>query len=714
MDIVQESPAKRRKTGADSSQTSQNESNSRDASGDELLPAYETVATVPIVREPPSQLEKTQLLFSPSAHVTQPTQVLDRVPDSPQRTPAKSSIVQVAASSPLRQPPLTHDSVTSGPPKRGGVLAAAMAPAGTVFRPPLGIQRPLAKAPIIISDDEGPTYKGRSSDDDSSVHRAADIKPSVFAKSDKNNAGGDRSPDKVDESPGRVGNRFKEITSNSFYKPLEKGPGKQSGAAKALASSRTATGALKRPAEAMNGSAGRTPNGPRPKKQLGPDRARLVEDIPLDSILDFNMREKIKQMMLVIPQATVIKCRDALAAKRGNVDDAMELLTSQQDVSEPVHLIISDDERPTPHARVAAKPTARRELKAPNRTIQDKWSSTQILPKPQQPSRPAPTTPQKPRRRLVQGKKAPSSPTVSSPGERAKPSSAKAKSPELWDDSDSAIASSEDENPELDGKVLNFFNTCSAKDLADITNSSEEIATLILSKRPFTTLDNVRRISADAPQKTKIGKRKTTKKPIGDKIVDTCLDMWTGYEAVDDLVTQCEALGVPVADEMKKWGFDVFGAAKNGELEVVSFGDIAPRTALRDSGIGTPTSSPAPSNGDDVVEIRQGKASRAETAKQNVFIGQPSIMAADVTLKDYQLVGLNWLALLFKKELSCILADEMGLGKTCQVIAFLAHLLEQNIRGPHLVVVPGSTLENWLREFRRFCPTLVVEPYYGM
>lgn len=34
-------------------------------------------------------------------------------------------------------------------------------------------------------------------------------------------------------------------------------------------------------------------------------------------------------------------------------------------------------------------------------------------------------------------------------------------------------------------------------------------------------------------------------------------------------------------------------------------------------------------------------------------------------------------------------------------------------KGPHLVVVPASTLENWLREFKTFCPDLVVEPYYG-
>ena len=55
----------------------------------------------------------------------------------------------------------------------------------------------------------------------------------------------------------------------------------------------------------------------------------------------------------------------------------------------------------------------------------------------------------------------------------------------------------------------------------------------------------------------------------------------------------------------------------------------------------------------------------------------------------------------------------MGLGKTCQVVGFLAHLKEKGVKGPHLIIVPGSTLENWLREFRTFCGALKVMPYYG-
>jgi hypothetical protein len=84
-------------------------------------------------------------------------------------------------------------------------------------------------------------------------------------------------------------------------------------------------------------------------------------------------------------------------------------------------------------------------------------------------------------------------------------------------------------------------------------------------------------------------------------------------------------------------------------------------------------------------------------------------------LKPYQLVGINFLLLLYRSKVSgAILADEMGLGKTAQLITYLGcirHL--ENDPGPHLVVVPASLLENWQRELRRWCPALKIVVYYG-
>jgi len=46
-----------------------------------------------------------------------------------------------------------------------------------------------------------------------------------------------------------------------------------------------------------------------------------------------------------------------------------------------------------------------------------------------------------------------------------------------------------------------------------------------------------------------------------------------------------------------------------------------------------------------------------------------------------------------------------GLGKTLQTIAFLGHLkVRCDTTGPHLIVVPKSTLNNWDREVAKWVP----------
>src|SRR5690606_1302190 len=66
-----------------------------------------------------------------------------------------------------------------------------------------------------------------------------------------------------------------------------------------------------------------------------------------------------------------------------------------------------------------------------------------------------------------------------------------------------------------------------------------------------------------------------------------------------------------------------------------------------------------------------------------------------LSLKDYQLEGLNWLRKNWYNNQNSILADEMGLGKTIQTIVFISRLLEEGFHGPFLIIVPLSTLTNW-------------------
>ncbi|CAB3379300.1 Hypothetical predicted protein [Cloeon dipterum] len=76
-------------------------------------------------------------------------------------------------------------------------------------------------------------------------------------------------------------------------------------------------------------------------------------------------------------------------------------------------------------------------------------------------------------------------------------------------------------------------------------------------------------------------------------------------------------------------------------------------------------------------------------------------------LRDYQVRGLNWMISLYENGINGILADEMGLGKTLQTISLLGYMKHyRSIQGPHIVIVPKSTLANWMNEFKKWCPSL--------
>lgn len=93
---------------------------------------------------------------------------------------------------------------------------------------------------------------------------------------------------------------------------------------------------------------------------------------------------------------------------------------------------------------------------------------------------------------------------------------------------------------------------------------------------------------------------------------------------------------------------------------------------------------------------------------------QPDFLSDGLTLRDYQMDGLNWLLHSWCKENSVILADEMGLGKTIQTICFLYSLFKvHHLYGPYLCVVPLSTMTAWQREFDLWAPDMNVVTYLG-
>eukprot|EP00049_Salpingoeca_infusionum_P013274 m.247717 g.247717 ORF g.247717 m.247717 type:complete len:440 (-) comp15399_c1_seq1:2252-3571(-) len=109
---------------------------------------------------------------------------------------------------------------------------------------------------------------------------------------------------------------------------------------------------------------------------------------------------------------------------------------------------------------------------------------------------------------------------------------------------------------------------------------------------------------------------------------------------------------------------------------------------------------------DSIPDAKREKKTLVVTAQQ------PGLVVGG-TMREYQLAGLAWLKSLYENGLHGILADEMGLGKTIQTISLLAHLYEQKVQGPYLVVAPLSTLSNWHKEFSRWAPSIPVILYHG-
>lgn len=240
----------------------------------------------------------------------------------------------------------------------------------------------------------------------------------------------------------------------------------------------------------------------------------------------------------------------------------------------------------------------------------------------------------------------------------------------------------------IDGQILEFLNNAPQEDIIEICNIQPKIAELLISKRPYHSIYQISedRFDEATPEpETKVRRRGGQRKATGLKIVESTEFSLKGYKAVDSLIKKCSDYGNLISRQMDRWGVKVTG---EGELSMV---ELSGETKDEED--------------DDVG---------AKGRSMPYIKHKPTLLAEEVELKTYQQVGINWLNLLYQNRLSCILADEMGLGKTCQVIAFMAHLKATSEKGSaHLVVVPSSTLENWLREFHKFCPSLVVQAYYG-
>jgi len=98
------------------------------------------------------------------------------------------------------------------------------------------------------------------------------------------------------------------------------------------------------------------------------------------------------------------------------------------------------------------------------------------------------------------------------------------------------------------------------------------------------------------------------------------------------------------------------------------------------------------------------------------ILDQPRLLRPpnNARLREYQIVGLQWMVSLYNNHLNGILADEMGLGKTVQVMALIAYLMDKKANyGPHLIIVPNAVMVNWKSELTQWLPSARCVYYVG-
>ena len=131
------------------------------------------------------------------------------------------------------------------------------------------------------------------------------------------------------------------------------------------------------------------------------------------------------------------------------------------------------------------------------------------------------------------------------------------------------------------------------------------------------------------------------------KLFDQYTEIMEGYVQIDSCLNRCEAIADDVARTLGVWR----GASMaNGSI------------------IGTPRSDGLNDVQVDVAKVSELLRMETDMRKRKILESyiqsQPPLLSAGTVLKDYQLLGVNWLNLLYSKKIGCILADEMGRWKS--------------------------------------------------
>ncbi|KAJ3078990.1 hypothetical protein HDU99_000233, partial [Rhizoclosmatium hyalinum] len=260
----------------------------------------------------------------------------------------------------------------------------------------------------------------------------------------------------------------------------------------------------------------------------------------------------------------------------------------------------------------------------------------------------------------------------------------------------------------MEARMFEFFGRVEKRELLDTLMCTEEQADTIIEFRPFLSVQDLH---------TKFEIHKRGKKKI-NKLLEKYQTLMEGYSQVDRLIDECEKRGGEVLGVMERW---IEKGAASSPLKKAPPPVADPVASKDETGSNESLEEDTGLHLTGVVkdeaaaeQLENEKDANGKFLAEKCLNRQPENLNEKMKLKGYQLVGVSWLNLLYSKGLGGILADEMGLGKTAQVIAFISLLKAQGDEGsPHLIIVPSSTLENWLREFQNWSPDIRVLSYYG-
>ncbi|KAI1765339.1 SNF2 family N-terminal domain-containing protein [Hypoxylon sp. FL1150] len=636
---------------------------------------------------------------------TQPTQIVNRTtlgaPSSPLVPSSPGTAIEVPASSPFQSKSRAKPSSTLD--KKPGVaskVGSLMAPAGTSYRPPARVQAPQRpskpagyKDYLDISDDDLlADYKNRDSSGDEKPSRG-DIRPSSFVKKDNSSLSSkpavlqsldtDISLNDIRDIRLRaltrqvhqiVRDAVPGITIQACKAALQKDFSWQVSKAVDYLTGRPAKALASKSASASDDRLNATGTKPKNKSELGSIASNQVATDSRNSLHPF-FNKKTSDAKSVNSQAST---QQSLSQVSNNPVVASKPAPRKR-------LVQKQRTSPTPPEIFSLTSSATSAMTTPDESAKGSPATRTLSPPPM-------AKPQSRRGRLMRGRRqrTPSPVTISSDSEstpemapvqprggrlqkrkaetQAEPrQQKKSKVERQLVEIDSYETDEEEEveqGEEASANVLEYLNTCTVESLGRMIGSTPD-AKLMVSKRPFKRISQAKAVYRGDKSKAKT---KQKVKVIGEGIVEK-LDSW--FEACDAataVIDECDARGTIIQDSMSKWAMD-----RNG----------VPKTDT--NGIKLPISK------------------------------KPELMSEDIELKSYQLFGLNWMNLLRAQGYGGILADDMGLGKTCQIISFIAHLVESGHgRGrPNLIVVPASTYENWISEFEKFAPKISVLPYSG-